>query len=149
MDRPPLPPFDLDAAAQKARMAENAWNTRDPARVALAYTPDSRWRNRAEFLQGRDAIQAFLLLDKRLRKAIVENSEARAKHNNCRALPFRAHTPRSPEPGSEVVLVAEIALRFVSQAVAQRNVRTKLPVILHIRLDIEVSVGQRRRAGDH
>ena len=60
MDRPPLPPFTLETAAQKARMAEDAWNTRDPARVALAYTTDSRWRNRAEFLQGRDAIQAFL-----------------------------------------------------------------------------------------
>src|SRR5260221_5873542 len=60
MDRPPLPPFTSESAAQKARMAEDAWNTRDPARVALAYTADSRWRNRAEFLQGRDAIQAFL-----------------------------------------------------------------------------------------
>jgi nuclear transport factor 2 (NTF2) superfamily protein len=60
MDRPPLPPFTTETAAQKARMAEDAWNTRDPARVALAYTTDSRWRNRAEFLQGRDAIQAFL-----------------------------------------------------------------------------------------
>ena len=60
MDRPPLPPFTLETALQKVRMAENAWNTGDPARVALAYTADSRWRNRAEFLQGRGAIQAFL-----------------------------------------------------------------------------------------
>ena len=60
MDKPPLPPFTAETAAQKARMAEDAWNSRDPARVALAYTTDSRWRNRAEFLQGRDAIQAFL-----------------------------------------------------------------------------------------
>jgi nuclear transport factor 2 (NTF2) superfamily protein len=60
MDRPPLPPFTPDTARQKVRMAEDAWNTRDPARVALAYTPDSRWRNRAEFLQGRAAIEAFL-----------------------------------------------------------------------------------------
>lgn len=58
--RPPLPPFTAATAAQKARMAEDAWNSRDPARVAAAYTPDSRWRNRAEFFQGRDAIQAFL-----------------------------------------------------------------------------------------
>ena len=59
--RPPLPPFvTVEAAAQKVRLAEDAWNTRDPERVALAYTPDSRWRNRAEFLQGRDAIVAFL-----------------------------------------------------------------------------------------
>ena len=60
MDRPPLPPFSAESAAQKARMAEDAWNTRDPAKVALAYTLDSRWRNRAEFIQGRDAIEAFL-----------------------------------------------------------------------------------------
>jgi nuclear transport factor 2 (NTF2) superfamily protein len=60
MDRPPLPPFDVETAAQKVRMAEDAWNSRDPARVALAYTPDSRWRNRAEFIVGREAIQAFL-----------------------------------------------------------------------------------------
>jgi len=60
MDRPPLPPFTLESAAQKARMAEDAWNTRDPERVSLAYTTDSRWRNRAEFLEGRDAIRAFL-----------------------------------------------------------------------------------------
>ena len=60
MSRPPLPPFTHDTAAQKVRMAEDAWNSRDPARVALAYTVDSRWRNRSEFLQGRDAIEAFL-----------------------------------------------------------------------------------------
>jgi uncharacterized protein len=60
MSRPPLPPFTLESATQKVRLAEDAWNTRDPARVALAYTPDSRWRNRAEFLQGREAIEAFL-----------------------------------------------------------------------------------------
>ena len=60
MSRPPLPPFTAETAAQKARMAEDAWNTREPARVALAYTPDSRWRNRSEFIQGRDAIEAFL-----------------------------------------------------------------------------------------
>lgn len=59
--RPPLPPFTAETAAQKARMAEDAWNSRDPVRVSLAYTPDSRWRNRAEFIVGRDAIVAFLL----------------------------------------------------------------------------------------
>ena len=58
--RPPFPPFSLETAAQKARMAEDAWNTRDPERVALAYTEDSRWRNRAEFFQGRKAIVEFL-----------------------------------------------------------------------------------------
>ena len=60
MARPPLPPFTAETAAQKARGAEDAWNTRDPARVALAYSENSRWRNRAEFLSGRPAIEAFL-----------------------------------------------------------------------------------------
>ncbi|WP_156254336.1 nuclear transport factor 2 family protein [Sandarakinorhabdus oryzae] len=58
--RPPLPPFDLASATAKVRAAEDAWNSRDPARVALAYTPDSVWRNRSEFLTGRAAIEAFL-----------------------------------------------------------------------------------------
>jgi uncharacterized protein len=60
MSRPPLPPFTAETAAQKVRMAEDAWNSRDPARVKMAYTQDSRWRSRAEFLEGRDAIEAFL-----------------------------------------------------------------------------------------
>ena len=59
-DRPPLPPFTRDSAIQKVRMAEDAWNSRDPARVSLAYTEDSRWRNRAEFPTGRAAIVEFL-----------------------------------------------------------------------------------------
>jgi nuclear transport factor 2 (NTF2) superfamily protein len=58
--RPPLPPFDLISAATKVRMAEDAWNSRDPDRVALAYTVDSRWRNRDQFLQGHEAIIEFL-----------------------------------------------------------------------------------------
>jgi uncharacterized protein len=60
MSRPPLPPFNAETAVQKVHMAEDAWNTRDPARVALAYTPDTIWRNRSEFLQGRDEVEAFL-----------------------------------------------------------------------------------------
>lgn len=60
MTRPPQPPFDAASAARKARLAEDAWNSRDPARVVLAYTEDSRWRNRAEFFEGREAIEAFL-----------------------------------------------------------------------------------------
>jgi nuclear transport factor 2 (NTF2) superfamily protein len=60
MSRPPLPPFTAETAAQKARMAEDAWNSRDPVRVSLAYTEDSRWRNRAEFFSGRDQIVQFL-----------------------------------------------------------------------------------------
>lgn len=60
MSRPPLPPFNPETAAQKVRMAEDAWNTREPERVSLAYTVDSVWRNRNEFLTGRDAIVEFL-----------------------------------------------------------------------------------------
>lgn len=83
MDRPPLPPFTLATATQKVRMAEDAWNTRDPVRVALAYTTDSRWRNRSEFLQGREAIQAFLSrkwsreLDYRLIKQLWAHADNR------------------------------------------------------------------------
>src|SRR6476646_8052 len=58
--RPPLPPFDEAAAIKKVRMAEDAWNTREPQRVAMAYTPDSVWRNRAEFWKRREAIVQFL-----------------------------------------------------------------------------------------
>ena len=60
MSRPPFPPFTEETATQKVRMAEDAWNGRDPAKVALAYTPDSKWRNRAEFLNGRAEIETFL-----------------------------------------------------------------------------------------
>ncbi len=60
MDRPPLPPFTPETAIQKARLAEDAWNSRDPERVAAAYTEHSRWRNRAEFITGRAAIIEFL-----------------------------------------------------------------------------------------
>ena len=58
--RPPLPPFTRETAIRKVRAAEDGWNGRNPQKVALAYTPDSRWRNRAEFLQSREAIVAFL-----------------------------------------------------------------------------------------
>jgi len=60
MSRPPLPPFSHETAVEKIRLAEDAWNSRDPERVALGYTPDSRWRNRAEFINGRGEIEAFL-----------------------------------------------------------------------------------------
>lgn len=60
MARPPLPPFTRETAAQKVRLAEDAWNSRAPEQVALAYTPDSQWRNRSEFFQGRPAIVRFL-----------------------------------------------------------------------------------------
>jgi nuclear transport factor 2 (NTF2) superfamily protein len=81
--RPPLPPFTRESALQKVRAAEDGWNGRNPERVALAYSPDSRWRNRAEFLQGREAIAAFLTrkwareLDYRLIKELWAWSEDR------------------------------------------------------------------------
>lgn len=81
--RPPLPPFTADTAALKVRLAEDAWNSRDPARVALAYTEDCRWRNRAEFPQGRVQIVEFLSrkwaheLDYRLIKALWAYAENR------------------------------------------------------------------------
>jgi len=58
--RPPLPPFSSESAREKVRLAENAWNSQDPVKVSLAYTEDSRWRNRSEFLEGRPAIVEFL-----------------------------------------------------------------------------------------
>ena len=56
----PLPPFTLETALQKVQMAEDAWNSKDPERVSLAYTPDTEWRNRTEFIRGRDEVKAFL-----------------------------------------------------------------------------------------
>ena len=60
MSRPPLPPFNVETAKQKVRLAEDGWNSRDPEKVSLAYTPDSRWRNRAEMFAGRENIVEFL-----------------------------------------------------------------------------------------
>ncbi|PTE10166.1 DUF1348 family protein [Mesorhizobium helmanticense] len=83
MSRPPLPPFTLETATQKARLAEDAWNSRDPERVSLAYTEDSAWRNRAEFVSGRKEIVGFLArkwareLDYRLIKEVWTWNENR------------------------------------------------------------------------
>ena len=86
--RPPLPPFTRETAAQKVRMAEDAWNARDPQRVSLAYSPDSVWRNRSEFFSGRPAIIEFLT-----RKWANENEyrlikELWAFTDNCIAVRF-------------------------------------------------------------
>jgi uncharacterized protein len=86
--RPPVPPFDAESAVRKVRLAEDAWNTRDPERVSLAYSANSIWRNRSEFLTGRDAIVQFLTrkwsheLDYRLIK------ELWAYHDNRIAVRF-------------------------------------------------------------
>jgi len=74
--KPPLPPFTAESAAAKVQAAEDAWNTRDPQKIALAYSEDTRWRNRSEFLEGRDAVETFLQgkwdreLDYRLKKTL-------------------------------------------------------------------------------
>ncbi len=81
--RPPLPPFDLVSATAKVQAAEDAWNSRNPDRVALAYTQDTQWRNRAEFLTGRDQVREFLAgkwekeLDYRLKKELWAFTENR------------------------------------------------------------------------
>jgi nuclear transport factor 2 (NTF2) superfamily protein len=83
MSRPPIPPFTSETAVTKTRLAEDSWNTRDPEIVATAYTTDSNWRNRSQFLQGRQAIQAFLIskwqreLDYRLIKEVWAFRESR------------------------------------------------------------------------
>jgi nuclear transport factor 2 (NTF2) superfamily protein len=82
-NRPPVPPFTRETALRKVRAAEDGWNTRDPQRVSLAYTEDSSWRNRAEFMQGRAAIVAFLTrkwakeLDYRLIKELWSHDDNR------------------------------------------------------------------------
>lgn len=81
--KPPLPPFTLETAKAKVQAAEDAWNTRNPEKVSLAYTPDSVWRNRSEFFSGRDQIREFLTrkwnkeLDYRLRKELWSFTENR------------------------------------------------------------------------
>lgn len=81
--RPPFPPFTRETAMQKVKAAENAWNTKDPTKVALAYTPDSEWRNRDQFFSGRKAIVEFLTakwqkeLDYRLEKTLWAFTENR------------------------------------------------------------------------
>jgi len=101
--RAPIPPFSYDDAVQKVRMAENAWNGRDPAKVALAYTPDSQWRNRSEFLNGRAEVEAFLTRKwatengYRLIKEIWAHSEDKIavrfcyEYHNAHGQWFRAH----------------------------------------------------------
>ncbi len=83
MNQPLVPPFTLDSATAKVQAAENAWNSRDPHRVSMAYTEDSEWRNRSEFLRGREAIRAFLTrkwereLEYRLKKELWAFTENR------------------------------------------------------------------------
>lgn len=103
MSRPPFPPFDVTTAAQKTRMAEDAWNSQEPEKVALAYTPDSEWRNRSDFVRGRGEIVAFLTrkwaqeLDYRLIKEVWSFGENRIavrfayEWHNAQGLWFRSY----------------------------------------------------------
>jgi nuclear transport factor 2 (NTF2) superfamily protein len=121
MARPPLPPFSAETAAQKARLAEDAWNSRDPARVALAYTEDSRWRNRAELVQGRAAIEAFLTrkwqreLDYRLIKEVWAFGENRIavrfayEHHDDSGNWFRSYGNENWEFDAEGLMALRIA----------------------------------------
>ena len=83
MTRPPVPPFTIDTAIIKVRAAEDGWNGRDPAKIALAYSPDSQWRNRSDFIRGREEIEKFLVgkwlreLDYRLIKELWTFAENR------------------------------------------------------------------------
>jgi nuclear transport factor 2 (NTF2) superfamily protein len=121
MSRPPLPPFTAETAAQKARMAEDAWNSRDPAKVALAYTPDSQWRNRAEFIGGRAEIEAFLArkwareLDYRLIKEVWTFADNRIavrfayEYHDDSGTWFRAYGNENWEFDSEGTMARRIA----------------------------------------
>lgn len=101
--RPPVPPFSYEDAVTKVRMAENAWNSRDAAKVAMAYTPDTRWRNRSQFVTGRAEVEAFLTekwateTDYRLIKEIWAHSDNRIavrfcyEYHDTNGQWFRAH----------------------------------------------------------
>ena len=101
--RPPLPPFTAETARQKIQAAEDAWNSKDPERVSLAYTPDTEWRNRTEFLNGREEVKAFLQrkwqkeLDYKLKKDYWAHTDNRIavrfeyEYHNAEGQWFRAY----------------------------------------------------------
>jgi uncharacterized protein len=89
MSRAPLPPFDATTAAAKVQAAEDAWNTRNPHTVAQAYTPDSQWRNRSEFITGRDQIEAFLTRKWQRELDYVLRKDLWAYHENRIAVRFQ------------------------------------------------------------
>ena len=121
MSRPPLPPFTSESAIEKVRLAEDGWNSRDPVRCAQAYTPDSRWRNRAEFINGRAEIEAFLArkwareLDYRLIKEIWAFEGARIavrfayEYHDDSGNWFRAYGNENWEFGEDGLMVRRIA----------------------------------------
>ena len=121
MSKPPLPPFDQKSAQKKVRLAEDAWNSQNPKRVALAYSEDSRWRNRAEFIQGRAEIEAFLSrkwsqeLDYRLVKEMWAYSANRIsvrfayEYHNDSARWFRAYGNENWEFNEQGLMTRRIA----------------------------------------
>ena len=134
--RPPLPPFTFETAAQKARMAEDAWNSRDPVRVAGAYTDDSRWRNRSEFFSGRDAIVAFLTrkwakeLDYRLIKEVWAFHDIRIavrfayEWHDADGQWFRSHGNEQWEFDADGLMQRrEASINDVSISIAERKLR--------------------------
>ena len=147
--RPPLPPFTRDSAAQKVRMAEDGWNTRDPQRVSLVYTPDSRWRNRSEFFQGRDAIVEFLTrkwakeLDYRLIK------ELWAFHDNRIAVRFAYEW--HDDSGNWFRSYGNENWEFNSEGLMQRRIASinDLPIAASERKFFWDRVNNGRRPDDH
>ena len=138
--RPPLPPFTEETARQKVQAAEDAWNTRDPDRVALAYTLDSRWRNRSEFLLGRDEIRAFLVrkwqreLDYALRKDLWAFSGDRI------AVRFQYEWHDAGRPVVALVRERELGVRRARPDAAPRGVHQR-------RRDHRRGAAHRRTAG--
>ena len=128
MSRPPLPPFTKETAAQKARMAEDAWNSRDPERVALAYTEDSRWRNRGEFFEGRAAIVSFLTRKWEEEKDYRLIKDLWAFDGNRIAVRFQyewhdAAGQWHRSYGNELLVKAEVRVAFISDGRAQPSPR--------------------------
>jgi uncharacterized protein DUF1348 len=134
--RPPLPPFDFVTATRKVRLAEDVWNTRDPSLVSLAYTVASEWRDRGEFLEGRDAIVAFLQrkwireLDYRLIGPPAGEHQRRADQGSRPEIPLAART-EAPRP----------SLRIGSRRLAREN-RSQLWVGGSTRTSVKVALPQ-------
>ncbi len=98
MSRPPLPPFTEESAIEKVRLAEDGWNSRDPAKVALAYTTDTRWRNRAEFVTNREEAQAFLTRKWKPRARLPPDQGALGLHRQPHRGALRLRVPRRQRP---------------------------------------------------
>ena len=136
MTRMPVPTFSFDDAVKKVRMAEDAWNTRDPEKVALAYTPDTKWRNRSEFLKGRDDVRDFLTLkwskenEYRLIKEIWSHGENRIavrfcyEYHDADGQWFRAHGNENWEFDADgYMAVRHASINDVAIAEAERLFR--------------------------